>query len=210
MKSVICESGEKGLSEFKENKYDLVVLDINLPGIDGFEFLEHLRKISDVPVIIVSSRIVDEDLVLGLGIGADEFVVKPFSPKVLVARVRAHLRRYTDFVNNNENIVFFGPYLFDTEAYILKLHRDDRKIRVPLSPKEAEILCFLIKNKERAQSVEDIYKAVWGENNYGDRTTVAIHIQRIRKKIEEDPVNPVYILNVYGHGYRFSEADKSI
>ncbi len=208
MQIVICDSGERGLYEFKENKFDLIVLDINLPGIDGFEFLNKLRKHSDVPVIIVSSRKADEDLVLGLGIGADEFVIKPFSPKVLVARIRAHLRRYTDISNKSADIEFFGPYSFDTEGYILKLNKEDKKIRVPISPKEAEILCYLIKNKGKPQTVEDIYKAVWGDNNYGDRTTVAIHIQRIRKKIEEDPVNPIYISNVYGHGYKFNETEK--
>lgn len=203
----ICENGETGLEEFRNKKYDLIVLDINLPGIDGFEFLQELRKISDIPVIIVSSRKADEDLVLGLGIGADEFVVKPFSPKVLVARIRAHLRRFSDYSKRSENTVIFGPYSYDMEGYILKLQGEERKIRIPLAPKEAEILYFLIKNKGKAQSVEDIYKAVWGDNTYGDRTTVAIHIQRIRKKIEEDPVNPVYILNVYGHGYKFNEAE---
>jgi DNA-binding response OmpR family regulator len=208
MNSVISESGEGGLAEFKNNKYDLIVLDINLPGIDGFQFLTELRKISDIPVIIVSSRKADEDLVLGLGIGADEFVVKPFSPKVLVARIRAHLRRYSDYLNKSGNIVYFGPFSFDLEGHILKIKQDDRKVRIPLAPKEAEILCLLINDKGRAHSVEDIYSAVWGNNTYGDRTTVAIHIQRIRKKIEKDPVNPVYILNVYGHGYKFNESEE--
>jgi two-component system response regulator RegX3 len=207
MKSVICEYGEKGLQEFKSDKFDLIVLDINLPGIDGFEFLAELRKISDVPVIIVSSRKADEDLVLGLGIGADEFVVKPFSPKVLVARIRAHLRRYSDYLNKSGDIVAFGPYTFDLDGHILLMKQEERKVRIPLAPKEAEMLCVLIKKKGKAYTVEEIYRAVWGDNTYGDRTTIAIHIQRIRKKIEKDPVNPVYILNVYGQGYKFNEAE---
>ncbi len=198
MDATICETAEDGLARFDEARYDLVVLDINLPGIDGFEFLQRLRKTSAIPVMIVSARDADEDMILGLGIGADEFVTKPFSPKVLVARVRAMLRRTTD-MKAGPNSVKFGDYVLDIDGYLLKR----AGAKVPLSSREFEVLAYLVTHPGKAMTPDTIYADVW-RNQYGDVTAVAVYVQRLRKKIEQDPTSPQFIETVHGMGYRFN------
>jgi DNA-binding response OmpR family regulator len=198
MDAEICETGEAALAQFARERYDLVVLDINLPGMDGFEFLQRLRKTSSVPVMIVSARDADEDMILGLGIGADEFVTKPFSPKVLVARVRAMLRRTTD-LKAGPNSVRFGDFLLDIDGYLLKKGGE----KIPLSSKEFEVLAYLATHPGKAVTPDTIYADVW-RNQFGDVTAVAVYVQRLRKKIEQDPTSPVFIETVHGMGYRFN------
>ena len=193
-----CTTAETGLAALANQAYDLVLLDINLPGMDGFEFLQELRRTSNVPVIIVSAREADEDLIMGLGIGADEFVTKPFSPKVLVARVRAILRRARETAPTRE-LLCFGPFTLDREGYLLK--RGDKK--VPLSTREFEVLCYLTENAGKTLTPEIIYRAVW-QQKFGDITAVAVYVQRIRRKIETRPDKPQYIETVFGKGYRFN------
>jgi two-component system response regulator RegX3 len=195
----LVETGEEGLKALKEGHYDLIVLDINLPGIDGFEFLSEVRKEYNLPVIIVSARNSDEDMVLGLGIGADDFVTKPFSPKVLAARVRAKLRRYFDLKTGKRGEVRFGPFRLDLEGNLLE--KNGRRVSIP--PKEFELLSFLVKNPGITMTPEKLYEHVWG-HQYGDIATVAIHIQRLRRRIEEDPAHPFYIETIHGFGYRFN------
>jgi DNA-binding response OmpR family regulator len=197
--SVLCETAEAGLAALETESFDLVILDVNLPGIDGFEFLQRLRTSSQVPVIIVSARDSDEDLILGLGIGADEFVTKPFSPKVLVARVRAMLRRASGAGGATTRTIRFGEYALDLDACLLK--KDAR--RVPLSSKEFEVLAFLASHAGRALRPQTIYAGVW-KNRYGDITAVGVYIQRLRRKIESDPAHPLFIQTVPGMGYRFN------
>jgi len=198
MAVTLCETGEEGLEVFARERYDLVVLDINLPGIDGFEFLQRLRKASAVPVVIVSARDADEDMILGLGIGADEFVAKPFSPKVLVARVRAMLRRATD-LKASPNSIRFGEFALDIDGYLLKKGGE----KVPLSSKEFEVLAYLVTHAGKAMTPDTIYSEVW-KNRFGDITAVAVYVQRLRRKIEENPSAPVFIETVHGMGYRFN------
>ena len=198
MEVTLCETGEEGLEVFARERYDLVVLDINLPGIDGFEFLQRLRKASAVPVVIVSARDADEDMILGLGIGADEFVAKPFSPKVLVARVRAMLRRATD-LKASPNSIRFGEFALDIDGYLLKKGGE----KVPLSSKEFEVLAYLVTHAGKAMTPDTIYSEVW-KNRFGDITAVAVYVQRLRRKIEENPSAPVFIETVHGMGYRFN------
>jgi two-component system response regulator RegX3 len=198
MTATLCETAELALAQSAKIDFDLVVLDLNLPGMDGFEFLRLLRKNSQVPVLILSSRKADEDMILGLGLGADDFVVKPFSPKVLVARVRAHIRRSSESQTGTRNIVRFGPFSFDKEGYALKREG----ARVQLSPKEFEVLDFLLAKPGTVFSAEAIYKAVW-RSPYGDIATVAVHVQRLRKKIEANQLEPLYIRNIHGAGYYF-------
>lgn len=187
---------EAGLELTGKNQYDLIILDINLPGMDGFEFLQVFRKKNDTPVIIVSARESDEDVVMGLGIGADEFVVKPFAPKVLVARVRAHLRRNRMQVRK---VYRFGGYTLDPESYVLTKNGE----RVTLSSKEFEVLRGLVTNAGRVMLPEEIFKEVW-QQEYGDLASVAVYIRRVRSKIEEDPQNPLFIQTIHGKGYRFN------
>jgi DNA-binding response OmpR family regulator len=197
--ATLVETGEDGFKALEGSAFDLIVLDINLPGIDGFQFLEKVRKSRDLPVIILSARSSDEDMILGLGVGADDFVTKPFSPKVLTARVRANLRRYFDSKGARKGVIHFGPYTIDLEGNILQ--KEGARVSVP--PKEFELLCFLARNPGSAMSPERIYQEVWG-NRYGDITTVAIHIQRLRRRIENKPARPFYIETIQGFGYRFN------
>ena len=199
--SDIALTAEAGFEYMKKEAYDLITLDINLPGMDGFEFLQNLRHLSDIPVLILSAREGDEDIVLGLGLGADEFVNKPFAPKVLVARIRALLRRFRSDQNYSSiQTIIFGPFILSPEGY----HLEKNSKRIILSTKEFEVLRFLVQNPGTAFSPDDIYQAVWGQE-FGDISTVGVYIQRIRKKIENDPSNPEYILTIHGRGYLFDE-----
>jgi DNA-binding response OmpR family regulator len=199
--SDIASTAEAGFGLMANNAYDLITLDINLPGMDGFEFLQKLRQNSNIPVIVLSAREGDEDIVLGLGLGADEFVNKPFAPKVLVARIRAILRRYrTDQDDHNTGNIIFGAYSLSAEGY--SLEKDGS--RIVLSTKEFEVLRFLVQHPGTAFSPDDIYQAVWGKE-YGDVTSVAVYIQRIRRKIEDNPTIPEFIVTMHGRGYLFDK-----
>lgn len=193
------ETAEQGINLLEREKVDLVVLDINLPGMDGFEFLQETRKKYGVPVVIVSARQDDADMILGLGIGADDYVTKPFSPKVLTARVRANLRRFLDTEerkNSEKSIIRFAGFSLDPEAYLFR--KGDE--RIALSPREFEVLLYLVKNAGIPKTPQEIYREVWG-NSFGDVTTVAVHIQRLRKKIENNPSEPEIIETVHSLGY---------
>jgi len=198
-----AESAEDGFAIIEGWKPELIILDINLPGMDGFTFLTQYRKTSDTPVLITSARDSDEDQINGLGIGADEYITKPFSPKVLVARVNALFRRLRGINEKNQKNIFrFGPYTLDYDSCILKKNGQ----RIPLSTNEYSCLAWLTEHPGSPMPVETIYTGVW-KNKYGDITTVAVYIQRLRKKIEEDPANPVYIITVHGMGYQFNIND---
>ncbi|MCK5199893.1 MAG: response regulator transcription factor [Spirochaetales bacterium] len=199
--SDIAVSAEAGFEYMAKHAYDLITLDINLPGMDGFEFLQKFRQSSDIPVLILSAREGDEDIVLGLGLGADEFVNKPFAPKVLVARIRAILRRVrSDQDNTPTKKIIFGNFILSTEGY----HLEKNGERIVLSTKEFEVLRYLVQNPGTAFSPDEIYQSVWGRE-FGDISTVGVYIQRIRKKIETDFSNPEYILTIHGRGYLFDE-----
>lgn len=196
--TTICFSAEEALKQISNSSFDAVVLDINLPGMDGFDFLHTMRKDYILPVVIVSARETDEDMILGLGIGADEYVTKPFSPKVLSARIRAMLRRIRmDASDSLEH--HFGVYTLDENAAVLKKGSDI----IRLSAKEFDVLAFLVTNAGKTYTPETLYEAVWG-NQYGDVSAVAVYMQRLRKKIEDDPHEPTFIQTIHGKGYRFN------
>jgi two-component system response regulator RegX3 len=204
----IAVSAEDAFTVLSDWEPELLILDINLPGMDGFEFLQQFRKTKDIPVIIASARDSDEDLIAGLGIGADEFVTKPFSSKVLVARVRAIFRRTRNLEEKAAGNVFrFGPFTLDKDTCILKREENGASRRIPLSAKEFGCLACLIENEGKPQHPETIFKNVW-KLSYGDLTAVAVYIQHLRRKIEEDPANPVYIETIHGMGYRFNTKGK--
>ncbi len=198
--STLVGNAEDGIAELSEARYNLVILDINLPGMDGFEFLQHFRRNQTMPVIIVSARTADEDIISGLGIGADEFVTKPFKPKILAARVRALLRRSSSYAGEKRKIYRFGEFELDYDGYLLK----KRDKAISLSTREIEVLRFFVKNAGRTYTPEEIYPAVW-EQEFGDLTAVAVYIQRLRKKIEKDYRHPVYLRTIHGQGYRFEK-----
>lgn len=203
--TVAFETAEDALVWLPDNSPDLVLLDLNLPGIDGFEFLDRLRKTSSVPVLIVTARRSDEDLITGLGYGADDFVTKPFSSGVLLARVRALLRRsdISAQPQTSDTRVSFGPYSFDRRDFILRKGQD----RISLSTHEYGVLDYLIANVDVPKSPQAIYDAVW-KNKYGDLTTIAVYIQRLRRKLESDPADPVYIRTEFGKGYYFHKPEE--
>ena len=198
VETVWAGTAEKGLACIEESSFDLIVLDINLPGMDGFEFLQRFRKDSTVPVIIVSAREADEDVIMGLGIGADEFVTKPFAPRVLSARIRALLRRSKVFSGEEKRKFSFGPFELDYDGYNIKR---DGEI-VPIAVREFEILRFLVEHAGTVFSLQEIYEEIWGQE-FGDVSAVSVYIQRIRKKIEDDYHNPQYIKTIHGKGYLF-------
>ncbi len=181
---------------------DLVLLDLNLPGMSGLEFLKKFRENykTTIPVIIVSARDADEDIITGLGYGADEFVTKPFSPRVLVARVQAKLNRQAVTEANAEKTETFGPYTIYCNSCVLKKGTE----KIALSTKEYEVLEYLVNHAGEPLSPETIYYNVW-KTQYGDITAVAVYIQRLRKKIEENPSKPRYITTMFGMGYRFDK-----
>lgn len=202
------ESGEEALVTLENFQPDLVLLDLNLPGMGGFEFLQIFRKTSQVPVLIISARDSEEDIIQGLGDGADEYITKPFSPKVLVARVQAMLRRASSSSAENipqEQSVQFGPYTLYFDRYLLTCNGE----RIPLSSKEFAILAHLVKNPGIPLTAQAIYHDVWGRA-YGDISAVAVYVQRLRKKIEEDPSKPKYIENIHGLGYQFNGLERGV
>ncbi len=201
MTCALAPSAEDALARLASERFDLVILDLNLPGMDGFEFLRRLRRDDRVPVMVVSAREADEDVVLGLGLGADEFIVKPTAPRVLAARVQALLRRLREGTVARK-ILRFGDYELDPEACVLS--RDGR--RVGLSAKELDILVFLAAAGGRPHTPKDIYERVWGQM-YGDLSIVGVYVQRLRRKVEEDPANPRFLETVYGKGYRFNPGE---
>ncbi len=203
LEAAIAPSAEAARELLSDEAFDLLLLDINLPGMDGFEFLQAFRRTSDLPVIVVSARESDEDIVLGLGIGADEFIVKPVPPRVLVAHVRALLRRVRQ-IAPEKALISFGPFTLDPEAYLLRRENE----RIPLSGKEFDILLFLARNVGKAYSPKEIYEAVWGQS-FGDLSIVGVYIQRLRKKIEADPAAPLYLETIQGKGYLFSTHNRS-
>lgn len=201
MQAFSYSTAEAALSEMKTTgEPDCLILDLNLPGMSGFDFLTRIRRDfrPTVPVVIVSARDADEDVIKGLGIGADEFVTKPFSPRVLVARIQAHLRRMIVSSAAAEESVRFGDYVLLLDSNVLK--NGGRKIQ--LSVKEYAVLEFLIQNAGTSLSPEKIYTKVW-KTQFGDMTAVAVYIQRLRKKIEKDPSNPMFIKTDFGNGYFF-------
>ncbi len=197
-------SAEEALEHVSKELPDLIILDLNLPGMNGFEFLKKFRAeySASLPVIIVSARDADEDIIAGLGNGADEFVTKPYSPKVLVARVEAVIRHQAKVTAAAEASYEFGPYTVLLNSCVLKKGPE----KIPLSTKEYEVLEFLISHENETLGPERIYKEVW-KAQYGDITAVAVYVQRLRKKIEADPSDPQYIKTVFGMGYRFERGN---
>lgn len=197
-------SAEEALEHVAKELPDLIILDLNLPGMSGFDFLKKFREeySASLPVIIVSARDADEDIINGLGNGADEFVTKPYSPKVLVARVEAIIRRQAKVTAAAEASYEFGPYTVLLNSCVLKKGPE----KIPLSTKEYEVLEFLISHENETLGPERIYKEVW-KAQYGDITAVAVYVQRLRKKIEADPSAPQFIKTVFGMGYRFEKGN---
>lgn len=199
--AVLCRDGEEAVRLFELYKPQLVILDIMLPGLDGMEVCRLLRGQSNVPIIMLSAKSRDSDKVLGLGLGADDYVVKPFSPSEIVARVKAQLRRFNGLATptRTPDVLRYPGLELDLKGYEVRVGEE----KIHFSAKEFEVLRFLASNPNQVFTREQIFAAVWGMNDYGDMNTVAVHMRKLREKIELDPANPAYLLTVRGIGYKF-------
>ena len=201
--SAVATSAEDAEDALRREMFHLLILDINLPGRNGFQFLARFRARHSTPVIIVSARDSDEDKVLGLGVGADDFVTKPFSPRVLLARVRTNLRYLHRGPAPSLRAVRLGDYVVHLDEYSVTRHG----AAITLAPKEFDLLSHLLSNAGRALTPEELYASVWG-NRYGDRSTVTVHVQRLRKKLHR-PGAAALIETVPRVGYRVRAGDVS-
>ena len=198
----IASDGSEGLSLAQELNPDLILLDVMLPEIDGMELCKIIRRASDVPIIMLTARSEEVDKVLGLEIGADDYITKPFSKHELLARIRAVLRRVTSNTEQHEvtsEILQSGKITLNKKSHIVTIHG----INLDFSPREFSLLQLLMENQNRALSRDQMLESIWGEDWYGDTRTVDVHVRWLRQKIEVDSANPKIIVTVRGVGYRF-------
>ena len=194
--------GDVGLARALQEEFDLIILDLMLPGVDGFEICRKIRETKNTPIIIVSAKKDDIDKIRGLGMGADDYMTKPFSPSEMVARVKAHLARYERLISsgmpNNDTIEIRG----------IKIDKTARRVWVNgeetnFTSKEFDLLTFLAQNPNHVYTKEELFKEIWDMESIGDIATVTVHIKKIREKIEYDTSKPQYIETIWGVGYRF-------
>ncbi|ABX41841.1 response regulator transcription factor [Lachnoclostridium phytofermentans] len=197
----IALDGRSGMEKALQGGFDLILLDLMLPGIDGFTVCCKLRETLDIPILMVTARREDIDKIRGLGLGADDYIEKPFSPSVLVARVKANLAQYARLKKTDRTAPIqlnIGSIRINTDTH--RVYVND--IEIDLKNKEYELLLFLALNADVVFNRETLYERIWGMDAMGDNATVAVHINRLRDRIEEDPGNPRYIQTVRGAGYR--------
>ncbi len=198
----IEKTGDSGLLRALKEDFNLIILDLMLPNIDGFEVCRKVREVKNIPVLMVSARKEDIDKIRGLGLGADDYITKPFSPSELVARVKAHMARYDRLVGCNEK------KNKTINIRNLTIDKDSRRVwcdnnEVVLTGKEFDILLFLAENPNRVFSRDELFDRIWGMDACGDISTVTVHIKKVREKIELDSSKPQYIETIWGIGYRF-------
>ena len=196
------DQGDKGLLRALKDEFDLIILDLMLPGVDGFEICRKIRETKNTPIIIVSAKKDDIDKIRGLGMGADDYMTKPFSPSEMVARVKAHLARY-------ERLIGSGMPSNDViEIRGIKIDKTARRVWVNgeetnFTSKEFDLLTFLAQNPNRVYTKDELFQEIWDMESIGDIATVTVHIKKIREKIEYDTSKPQYIETIWGVGYRF-------
>lgn len=196
----IVPDGTTGLDTALHQEFDLLLLDVMLPGVDGFTICKRVRAEKDIPILIVTARGEDVDKIRGFGFGADDYIEKPFSPSVLVARVKAHLAQYARLKPTADlpQSITVGSLTADPAARRITKNG----MEVPLKNKEYELLFFLMRHPEQVFSREDLYELIWGLESMGDNITVAVHINRLREKVEDVPTEPKILQTVWGVGYR--------
>lgn len=198
----IARDGNTGIKNALLGIYDVIIVDLMLPGKSGYDIVKEIRDKLEIPIIIVSAKNEDIDKIRGLGFGADDYLTKPFSPAELAARVKAHIIRYERLSGRK-----FAYEIITHKS--LEIRTDSHKVfvrgkEVIFTTKEYELLVFLASNPNIVFTKEQLFDSIWGEDYYGDTATVAVHIQKIRKKIEKDQTNPEYIETIWGTGYRFN------
>ena len=198
----VANDGETGLKKALENDYDLFILDLMLPGVDGFEICRQVRDEKNTPIIMVSAKKDDIDKIRGLGLGADDYITKPFSPSELVARVKAHMARYDRLIGSagEENkVIEIRGLKIDTTARRVWVNGEEK----PFTTKEFDLLTFLASHPNHVYTKDELFSEIWDMESIGDIATVTVHIKKIREKIEFDTSKPQYIETIWGVGYRF-------
>lgn len=198
----VANDGETGLNKALAEDYDLLILDLMLPGVDGFEICRKVRDEKNTPIIMVSAKKDDIDKIRGLGLGADDYMTKPFSPSELVARVKAHLARYERLIGSavEENkVIEIRGLKIDTTARRVWVNGEERAF----TTKEFDLLTFLASHPNHVYTKDELFSEIWDMESIGDIATVTVHIKKIREKIEYDTSNPQYIETIWGVGYRF-------
>ncbi|MCI1476965.1 MAG: response regulator transcription factor [Clostridium beijerinckii] len=198
----VIQDGAQGLKKALMGIYDLIIVDLMLPGKDGYTIVKEVRDKYEIPIIIVSARSEDIDKIKGLGFGADDYLTKPFSPAELVARIKSHIIRYERLSGKKiqSSIISYKSLEIRTDSHKVFVNGKE----VILTTKEYELLVFLASNPNIVFTKDKLFDNIWGEEYFGDTATVAVHIQKLRKKIEKDPGNPDYIETLWGTGYRFN------
>ncbi|MCR5666377.1 MAG: response regulator transcription factor [Eubacterium sp.] len=198
----VVNDGEVGLKRALEEEFDLFILDLMLPGVDGFEICKQIRKTKNTPILMVSAKKDDIDKIRGLGLGADDYITKPFSPSELVARVKAHLARYDRLIgsmNQQNDIVEIRGIKIDKTARRVWVNEEEKQF----TTKEFDLLTFLAEHPNHVYTKEDLFREIWDMESVGDIATVTVHIKKIREKIEVNTAKPQYIETIWGVGYRF-------
>ena len=198
----ICNTGDEGLQTALREEFDLIVLDLMLPGLDGFEVCKKVREEKNIPIIMVSAKKEDIDKIRGLGMGADDYMTKPFNPSELVARVKAHLARYDRLVgssNKNNDVIEIRGIRIDKTARRVIVDGEEKAF----TGKEFDLLTFLAEHPNHVYTKEELFREIWDMDSIGDIATVTVHIKKIREKIEFDSAKPQYIETIWGVGYRF-------
>jgi len=198
----IAADGESGLKKALEEEFNLLILDLMLPGVDGFEICKRVRAVKNMPIIMVSAKKDDIDKIRGLGLGADDYMTKPFSPSELVARVKAHLNRYERLVSSavkENSMVEIRGIKIDKTARRVWVNGEEKNF----TSKEFDLLTFLAENPNRVYTKEELFREIWDMDSIGDIATVTVHIKKIREKIEFNSAKPQYIETIWGVGYRF-------
>ena len=198
----VANDGETGLEKALTDQFDLVILDLMLPGVDGFEICREVRQKKNTPIIMVSAKKDDIDKIRGLGLGADDYMTKPFSPSELVARVKAHLARYERLIGSNvqtNDIIEIRGLKIDTTARRVWVNGEEKAF----TTKEFDLLTFLAGHPNHVYTKDELFSEIWDMDSIGDIATVTVHIKKIREKIEYDTSKPQYIETIWGVGYRF-------
>lgn len=200
LESDIVANGAEAVQRFRKKEYSAVLLDLMLPGKSGFDICREIRSQSDIPILLVTAKREDIDKIKGLGLGADDYVVKPFSPVELTARVKAHMQIHRTLkTGNQEEVISVGQLRIYPGSY--RAYKGEQALE--LTGREFQLLLFLAQNPNIVFSRERIFDSVWGMEAVGDMSTVTVHVNKLRDKIEEDPSKPQYIQTVWGVGYRF-------